>query len=176
MNERQARMRPLAATLPAVTRAALGKRGFAIAALLADWPAIAGARLSGLCLPLRLVKGRGPEPDAGAAAGAGTETEGAVLELRVESAAAPEVQHLAPRIVERINAQFGYRAVSRLKLRHGPVDQMKGRAGETAVRAIRPPGAAEERALFRQLEGVEDESLRDALAGLGRAVITDRRS
>jgi len=160
MNDRQARMRPLAASLPAVTKAALGKRGFAIAQLLTEWEAIIGRDLAAMAAPIRLNKGRDGEP--------------AVLEVRVESAAAVELQHLEPRVIERINGHFGYAAVGRLKLRQGPV----GRAAEGlgAVRAIRRPGLAEERALFRQLEGVEDESLREALAGLGRAVIGgDRR-
>jgi hypothetical protein len=151
-------MRPLAASLPAVTRAALGKRGFALAVLLTEWPAIVGAELAAACMPIRLIRDRAQE--------GARESDGAVLELRVESAAALELQHREPRLIERINAQFGYAAVKRLKLRQGPV----GRPG-TSVPPIRRPGPAEERALSRQLEGVEDESLREALGGLGRAVI-----
>jgi hypothetical protein len=150
-------MRPLAATLPAVTKAALGKRGFAIAQLLAEWEAIVGRDLAGMAAPIRLAKSR--------------DSDAAILEIRVESAAAVELQHLEPRVIERINAHFGYAAVARLKLKQGPV----GRSDRVRTAPpIRRPGLAEERALFRQLEGVEDESLRDALAGLGRAVITDR--
>ncbi len=157
MQDRQGRMRPLAASLPGVTRAALGKRGFAVAQLLAEWEAIVGRDLAAMAAPIRLTRSRDGDP--------------AVLEIRVESAAAVELQHLEPRVIERINAHFGYAAVGRLKLRQGPV----GRNDATgAVRAIRRPGLAEERALFRQLEGVDDESLRDALAGLGRAVIGER--
>jgi hypothetical protein len=157
MNDRQARMRPLAASLPAVTKAALGKRGFAVAQLLTEWEAIMGRDLAGMAAPIRLVRSR--------------DSEAAVLEIRVESAAAVELQHLEPRVIERINAHFGYAAVSRLRLKQGPVGRNDTKS---TARAIRRPGLAEERALFRQLEGVEDESLRDALAGLGRAVITDR--
>ncbi|MCC7049202.1 MAG: DUF721 domain-containing protein [Alphaproteobacteria bacterium] len=149
-------MRPLAAALPNVTRAALGKRGFALAALLAEWQAIVGPTLAASTAPLRLAKGRNDE--------------GAVLELRVESTAAVELQHNEPRIIERINAHFGYNAVQRLKLRHGAVA-----APSRAVPPIRRIGTAEERTLFGQLEGVEDDSLRDALAGLGRVVIGSRR-
>ena len=160
MNDRQARMRPLAATLPRITGAALGKRGFALAALLAEWEAIVGPGLAASTAPIRLVKGR--------------DDASAVLEIRVESAVAVELQHREPRVIERINAHFGYAAVGRLKLRQGPVSRPSGGPSGT-VRAIRRPGVAEERALFRQLEGVEDESLREALAGLGRAVIGDHK-
>lgn len=157
-------MRPLAATLPAVTRAALGKRGAALAALLAEWPAIMGPALASATSPIRLIRDRVVQ----GAAQAG-EDEAAILELRVDSAAAVELQHMEPRVLERINAHFGYRAVRRLKIRQGP--PLAAKSGQaSAVPPIRPPGLAEERALFRQLEGVGDESLRDALAGLGRAV------
>jgi hypothetical protein len=151
--ERQARMRPLAAALPKVTGAALGKRGFALAQLLAEWEAIVGPALAAAASPLRLVKARGPG-------------DGAVLEVRAGGAAALELQHREPLLIERINAHFGYKAVERLKLHQGPVGPPA-----RAVRPIRRIGAAEERTLFRQLEGVGDESLRNALAGLGRAVI-----
>jgi len=151
-------MRPLAAALPKVTGAALGKRGFALAALLAEWEAIVGPGLAAACVPLRLAKARDPG-------------DGAVLEIRVEGPAALELQHNEPRVIERINAHFGYNAVQRLKLRQGPVG-----TPSRAVPTIRRIGAAEERALFRQLEGVGDDSLRDALAGLGRVVIGSNRS
>ena len=164
MSDRQARMRPLAATLPAVTRAALGKRGAALAALLAEWEAIMGPGLASATTPIRLIRDR-------AAAEA---DDAAILELRVDSAAAVELQHLEPRVLERINAHFGYLAVKRLKLRQGPASGSERRQGP-AVPLIRRPGVAEERALFHQLEGVGDESLRDALTGLGRAVIGKTR-
>ncbi len=156
-NERQARMRPLAATLPKVTGAALGKRGFALAQLLAEWEAIVGPQLAAAASPLRLVQPR----DRG---------EGAVLEVRVQGAGALVLQHTEPQVIERINAHFGYRAVRRLKLRQGPLD-----LPAPAVPPIRRIGAAEERTLSRQLEGVADESLRDALTGLGRAVMGAKR-
>lgn len=160
-------MRPLAATLPAVTKAALGKRGMALAALLAEWEAIMGPTLAGAVTPLRFTRDR---PQAKESAGESAGDDGAVLELKAEGAAAVELQHLEPRILERINAHFGYRAVKRLKLRQGPAGGARRNAVST-VPTIRRPGAVEERALFRQLEGVGDESLRDALAGLGRVVI-----
>lgn len=165
-------MRPLAATLPAATKAALGKRGMALAALLAQWEAIVGPGLAGAVVPLRLTRDL---PQAKESAKESAEDAGAVLELRAEGAAAVELQHMEPRILERINAHFGYRAVKRLKLRQGPAGNARRDPGP-AVPTIRRPGAAEERALFRQLEGVGDESLRDALAGLGRVVIGKGRA
>lgn len=156
--QRGQRMRPLSAALPGITRAALGKKGFALAQLLTDWDSIVGPTLAAATAPMRLIRARAPE-------------DGAVLEVRVEGAAAVELQHSEPRVIERINAHFGYAAIRRLKLRQGPV----GAGAPGAVPTIRRIGVAEERSLFRQLEGVGDDSLRDALAGLGRAVIGSRR-
>lgn len=150
-------MRPLAANLGGITRAALGKKGFALAQLLSGWESIVGPNLAATAAPVRLVKSRDDQ-------------DGAVLEIRVEGTAALELQHSEPRVIERINAHFGYAAIRRLKLRQGPVG-ISGSGAMTAVPSIRRIGTAEERSLSRQLEGVGDDSLRDALAGLGRAVI-----
>lgn len=150
-------MRPLAASLGGITRAALGKKGFALAQLLSDWQSIVGPGLAATAAPIRLVKARDDQ-------------DGAVLEIRVEGAAALELQHSEPRVIERINAHFGYAAIRRLKLRQGPVG-ISGSGAAATVPSIRRIGAGEERSLSRQLEGVGDDSLRDALAGLGRVVI-----
>ena len=101
-------MRPLAASLGGITRAALGKKGFALAQLLSDWESIVGPSLAATAAPIRLVKARDDQ-------------DGAVLEIRAEGAAALELQHSEPRVIERINAHFGYAAIRRLKLRQGPV-------------------------------------------------------
>ena len=47
--------------------------------------------------------------------------EPATLVVRVESAFALEMQHLAPIVIERVNAHYGWRCVGRLVLKQGPV-------------------------------------------------------
>jgi len=49
---RSAQMRPLAASLGGITRAALGKKGFALAQLLSDWESIVGPALAAAAAPI----------------------------------------------------------------------------------------------------------------------------
>ena len=41
--------------------------------------------------------------------------------IRVESAFALELQHLAPVVIERVNAYYGWRCIGKLVLKQGPV-------------------------------------------------------
>ncbi len=146
--------RALAATLPGITRAALGRRGFAEGGLLAAWPSIVGADLAAVCLPRKLAF-----PDRGRRA------EG-TLTLRVQSGQATRLQHQAPLIIERINGYFGYRAVARLRLQQGPLG--RSRAPERPEPA--PLDPQQEAGLKARTATVGDAALRAALENLGRAL------
>jgi hypothetical protein len=147
-------MRVLAATLPAITRRALGRRGFAEGGLIAEWPSIVGTAIATRCQPAKLSLAR-----------PGRRQDGA-LTLRVEPGFALELQHLAPQIIERINAHYGYAAIARLTFQQGPLGATRRRSPPPT----RPLGAAEEAELRRQMATVEDEELRRALERLGRAL------
>ena len=78
---------------------------------------------------------------------------GGTLHVRVGSGAlALELQHLEPVVIERINTYFGYRAVERLKLVHGPLPAPRGRAPRRRRRR-RPRDEARAEAL---VAGIED--------------------
>ncbi|HLO76541.1 MAG TPA: DUF721 domain-containing protein, partial [Magnetospirillum sp.] len=90
-----------------VTKPVFGRHGFVSGALVVDWAAIVGSAVASHTLPLRI---KFPPKERG---------EG-TLEIKVaNSAFATELQHLEPLIVERINGYFGWKAVARLRLRHG---------------------------------------------------------
>ena len=160
-------MRHIAPAAAAAARPALRKRGLAVAGVLADWHRIVGAFLAGATAPEKLVPGR-TLPEGGRDAG--------VLHLRVGSPAlAPEIAHLAPQIIEKVNGYFGYRAVARLHILHAPVsrpDTHPENRPENRQVAAPPPEAApaESEAVRRQTAGVADDGLRDALQRLGEAV------
>lgn len=151
--ERRGRLRAIAAEVPKIAGAALGKRGFAEAQLVAQWPAIIGESLAAGASPDRLSFPRGERRDG-------------TLHLRVAPGLALEVQHREPVLIERINAFFGYRAVARLALTQGPPAQ-------PALPPPRPrPLKAEERqSLDQRLQAIEDAGLKAALQRLGEAVI-----
>lgn len=145
-------LRSLAATVAKVARPALRKRGLAAAKILTDWPQIVGAELARQSMPERLSRSRGGH--------------GGVLLIRVGGPLAVELQHLEPLVIEKINTYFGYRAVERLKLVHGPVPAPV----EVPAPAARTLDPAEEAEIDARLEAVGDNDLRAALARLGRAV------
>jgi hypothetical protein len=147
-------LRAVAASVAHIAGPALKKRGLAQGRLLTDWPEIVGAKLADYSRPEKLTPARGSD-------GGGT------LEIRVAGPWAVELQHLAPTIIERINRYFGYSAVARLRLVQGPIAGLR----PAPAPAPRPRDPAAEADLEATLAGIVDEALREALAGLGRALL-----
>jgi hypothetical protein len=136
-----------------VTRPIFGKHGFAGGAMIVDWPAIVGAATASYTLPLRIRFAR-------------NERTGGTLEVKVSNSAfATELQHLEPLILERINGYFGWGAVARLKLRHGPLPA--NAPGKPVPPVLPPPAQDRLTALTAQ---VENPQLREALERLGRYI------
>jgi hypothetical protein len=77
------------------------KRGFAEARLLTHWEDVVGAEIAAIALPLRITYGRG---------------FGGTLVLLTTGAQAPVLEMRGTEIVERVNACYGYRAVSRVQV------------------------------------------------------------
>lgn len=161
---------PVGAFVPKVAAAAFEAHGFPSASILTDWPAIAGADLAGFTAPERLVWPRrvrehdeGDAEEQTAARGRHGRRSGATLVLRVDGPRAIEVQHATAQLIERVNTYFGYGAVAQLRILQGPVR----RAARTRSK---PPPEREARP-DPQLDSIEDEGLRSALARLGARVV-----
>lgn len=158
-----ARPRPLGDLIDTCLGPALAAQGFAASDVIVAWPEIVGARFAAVTQPMRIDwprRARMADPTA--------RPEPAVLVVRVESAFALEMQHLAPVIIERVNAYYGWRCLGRMVLKQGPV-----RRDPRRTRAA--PALAEEdrRHVAAVVAGVEEEGLRAALDRLGRAVVGD---
>jgi hypothetical protein len=143
----------------------LAARGFAAADVVLAWPQIMGERLARVSEPIELKWPRGAKPaDADE-----RPRKAATLVVRVEGAHGLEVQHMAPLILERVNAYFGWRCADKLMIRQGRVTKASGQK----QRLARP--SAEALAKGRKsAAGIEDEGLRNALAGLGAEVFARR--
>ena len=172
--ERRGGLRAIGATSSRLTAAIADKRGWTAARLIAEWPAIVGAELARRSLPERLI-GQGSLAEPAATWNGGGEKKPArpprrpaALRIRVAGAAALEIQHREPQIVERVNGWFGYRAIDRLKLVQGPLP------APPPVARPRPLDAITTREIDRKVEDVKDGELRAALASLGRAIARDR--
>ncbi len=76
-------------------------RGFAVARLLTNWAEVVGSDIAARTRPVRIAHGRGM---------------GATLTLLVEGAHAPLIEMELPRIREKVNACYGFNAVSRITL------------------------------------------------------------
>lgn len=137
-----------------LTKPVFGRHGFAGGAMIVDWPAIVGAAVASYTLPIRVRFPKG-------------ERSGGTLEIKVaNSAFATELQHLEPLILDRINGYFGWAAVARLKLRHGPLPRRDQAVAKTAPSL--PPQA--EARLSQALENVDDPELKAVLERLGRHI------
>ena len=93
-----------------------------------------------------------------------------VLKLRAAPAAALELQHRAPLVIERINLYFGRAAVARLALVQGPLPPAAPPAPPS-----KPLDPAEAAAIEELIAGIDDPPLRAALIRLGKAVLTAGR-
>lgn len=147
--------RAIAGDIARLTRPALGRRGFAQAGIIAEWPAVVGPVLAANTCPLKIVFPRGERGDG-------------TLHLRVASGAlATELQHLEPQLLERINGHFGYRAVARLAITQGPLPRRS---------PPKPPPAplADAEEVERRVAAVADPEVKEALARLGRFVLRPR--
>ncbi|HEU0072065.1 MAG TPA: DciA family protein [Alphaproteobacteria bacterium] len=141
-------IRSLAATLPPITAPIFKTRGFAEAGILTDWPAIVGEMLGRRTAPERIAFARSSKRDG-------------TLHVVCESAFAPELQHLAPQVIERINGYFGYPAVAQLKILHGQVPQ----TARKRAAPRKPPDSAP-----YVDASIKDDDLRASLARLGAAI------
>jgi hypothetical protein len=135
--------RPLSALLPALVRPAFRGRTAMTAKVLADWPSIVGPAFAPLTVPQRLTSG--------------------TLTIACSGPMAMELQHVAPALMERVNAYLGHVAVTRLRL----VQAAPPRPPAPPPAAPRPASDAARTAVA----GLPPSELRDALERLGRVVL-----
>jgi hypothetical protein len=139
----------------------LAAQGFAASDVIIAWPEIVGERLASFTQPMKIEwkrKAAHLDPE--------TRPEPATLVVRVESAFALEMQHLAPIVVERVNAHYGWRCIGRLVLKQGPV-----RRPEPAAKPVFTLSAAERRRVDAAVAPIAEDNLRAALDRLGQAVV-----
>lgn len=134
--------RPLAALLPALTKAAFRRRSPLAQRLLADWETIVGPAVAAVTVPARCA--------------------GGVLTIFCSGPIALELQHFAPKLIERINRHFGRVLVERLTFRQVPPVFSEAPA--------RPAVQVDEATLQASVADLAEGPLRNALLQLGRAM------
>lgn len=161
VERRRGGLRALGATVPGLTRRVLGTRSLAEAALISEWADIVGAEWAAVCQPKAV---RFPER--------GRRAEGTLV-LRVQPGEATRLQHEEPRLLERVNGFFGYRAVARLRLEQAPLGRQREAEQAASGRSGPPLDPAAAAAAAEQVAGVGDADVREALQRLGRALTGD---
>ena len=141
-------------------------RGFAVTRLLTHWDEIVGVDLARAARPVRINYGRGGM--------------GATLTLLTKGAVAPMVEMQKERIKERVNACYGYAAVSRIALTQtAPTGFAEGQApfeGPSSSNSAPKPVSPEDTQQARQtVAEVSDETLRNALESLGANIFSKQK-
>ncbi len=138
-------------------------RGFAVTRLLTAWPEIAGESLARVTRPVKC--------------GYGREGFGATLTLLVAAAHAPVVQMELPRLKERVNAAYGYAAVSRITLTQTAASGFaEGQAQFTGAPKSPPDALAISAEAAAVAASVQDADLRYALEALAQNIINRRKT
>lgn len=161
-DEHQARSRrmrgfePASGLLKDRIRNAGEKRGFAVTRLLTAWSEIVGQELAAMTRPVKVGYAKGGF--------------GATLTLLTTSANGPVVQMQLPAIREKVNACYGYAAISRIHITQtAPGGFAEGQAEFVAAPKPRPaPDPAIAALAVEAAQGVQDTSLRNALENLTR--------
>lgn len=151
--------KPLADLIGACVGPAFAAQGFASADIISVWPGIVGARLADACQPVKLEWPRRGRRDAEGRPEPGT------LVVRVEGAFALELQHLAPVVIQRVNAHYGWACIGKLVLRQDRLHRAPRR------KAAPPLDPARRGEVALAVSRIEDDPLRDALDRLGIAVV-----
>ena len=149
--------KPVGDLMPQVGRTAFRRYGFVQSSVVTRWPEIVGPEHAKVCAPEAI---RFPP---------GERAEG-ILQLVVAPGHAPIIQHVIPEIIERVNRFFGYRALAKVKMRQGPVQQPSARAEAGAPPAGLKPIPME---LGESLRDIGDPELRAVLEGLARTLGDD---
>ena len=136
-------------------------RGFAVSRLLTHWADIVGAETASTALPVKVSYSQGGF--------------GATLTVLTTGAQAPMLQAELPKIRDKVNACYGYSAISRIRITQtAPTGFAEGQVAfapkEPKIAA--GPSAKSTAAALQVAQVIIDAPLRQALEELGEKVFT----
>ena len=145
-------------------RSAGESRGFAVARLLTHWAEAVGEDLARKTRPVKIGYGKGGM--------------GATLTLLVRAAEAPMVQMALPQLKDRVNAVYGYAAISRILITQTAATGFAEGQAEFVTKSKAPP--APDPALLaeaaRTAAPIKNDELRQALERLAQNILNRRKS
>jgi hypothetical protein len=133
------------------------QKGFVQARILLEWDYIVTPQFSQFCMPLKVtfpLKKR---------------SEGRLF-LQATSSMATEIAYLEQIILSHVNQYFGYQAISKITIFHGPVkiNGMEKKPLKTVPKKLLPE--ATQACLETHVQPIEDDRLRAALLNLGMRI------
>lgn len=133
------------------------KRGFVETRLLTHWAEFVGASIAKIAQPVKVNYAR--------------DSLGATLTVLTTGASAPILQMQIPAIIERVNACYGYSAISKIKITQ--TAQIGFNQAQSALEHPKPtiplsPNATKD--IDTTVENVANQDLKDALARLGKNI------
>ncbi|MGE4610073.1 MAG: DciA family protein [Paracoccaceae bacterium] len=137
-------------------------RGFAEIRLLTNWVEIVGQSVAAIARPVKVSYAR--------------EGFGATLTVLTDGARAPELQMMLPELKEKVNACYGYSAISRIRITQTGEVGFAEPAVDFAHKSEQQENLSAEQTaeLAKSLAPVEDDRLRKALEDLGKNVLRKR--
>ena len=145
-------------------RKASEERGFAVTRLLTHWTEVVGEATAQIATPVNVSYSKGGM--------------GATLTLLTTGAQAPMLEMQKEQIREKVNACYGYRAISRVRITQtAPTGFSEGRVAFSAApkveKSLDPAVTLAAKALS---EDIESNDLRRALTALGANVLSKRKT
>lgn len=139
-------------------------RGFAVSRLLTHWEEAVGADIAAIARPVTVGYGRG--------------SFGATLTILTTGAQAPMLEMQKEKVRERVNAVYGYNAISKIRITQtAPTGFSDGQvAFETAPPDPKPADPKIMSQAKHVAEGVQNDELRAALENLTRSFLTKNES
>jgi len=138
-------------------RKASEKRGFVETRLLTHWAEFVGESIAKIAQPVKVNYTR--------------EGLGATLTILSTGANAPMLQMQLPAIIERVNACYGYSAISRIKITQtaptGFNENQKASENPKQAECLSPQAVKD---VDMTVENVSNQDLKDALARLGKSI------
>ncbi|RYH09097.1 DUF721 domain-containing protein [Tropicimonas sp. IMCC6043] len=141
-------------------RKASETRGFSESRVLTHWAEIVGEAVAAVARPVSVSYSKGGF--------------GATLTLLTTGAQGPMLQMQEPKLREKINAVYGYNAISRIRFTQtAPTGFAEGQAAFAPAAVTTRPALepATRRGAANLAEGVNDDALRRALEALGAEIL-----
>lgn len=145
-------------------RKASEARGFAVTRLLTHWAEIVGEGTAKIATPVKVSYGKGGM--------------GATLSVLTTGAQAPMLEMQKEQIRDKVNACYGYRAISRVRITQtAPVGFTEGRVTfDNAPKQRKEHAPAIKAEATEMSNDVTSPELREALAALGANVLSKHKT